>query len=142
VYTQEERAMRTLKSIGAILAGFITVVVLSVGTDAVLVSAGFFPPSREGMFETRLLVMMFIYQSVYTMIGGAVTALLAPGRPIGHAMILGCAGIASTTLGTIMARNPLPTWYPIALVIGALPCAWLGARLVMNRKPKLMTESR
>lgn len=44
----------TLKSIGAILAGFIMVVVLSIGTDSVLESVGIFPPPGTGLFNTHL----------------------------------------------------------------------------------------
>lgn len=39
--------MNTFKSIGAVVAGFLTVVVLSVGTDFILESLGIFPPQSE-----------------------------------------------------------------------------------------------
>jgi hypothetical protein len=38
---------KIFKSIGAVLAGFVTVFVLSVATDFVLEKIGFFPPANE-----------------------------------------------------------------------------------------------
>ncbi len=48
-----------------------------------------------------------------------------------HALILGLIGTALSAAGAIAASgmNLGPSWYPIALVISALPCAWLGGLL-------------
>jgi len=121
----------TFKSIIAILAGFITVVLLSVGTDFVLESIGIFPPQSEPLATTPLMLMFaLIYRCMYTVGGGYVTAKLAPDRPMRHAVILGFVGIAAGTIGMVTAWNLSPQhWYPIALVITALPCTWLGGRL-------------
>ena len=53
--------MDTFKSIGVVLAGFITVVVLSVGTDFVFETLGVFPPIGQGLFNTWMLVLAFVY---------------------------------------------------------------------------------
>jgi hypothetical protein len=48
-----------------------------------------------------------------------------------HALILGIVGLVLSAAGAI-ATIPMdlgPAWYPIALVITALPCAWLGGAL-------------
>jgi hypothetical protein len=124
--------MNTVKSIGAILAGFFTVVALSTGTDFALESLGIFPPIGQGFFITWMLVLAFVYRSVYTVAGGFVTAVLAPNRPLGHAIILGLVGIVAGTVGVVVAWDLSPHWYPIALVIGALPCTWFGGRLKMH----------
>ena len=42
----------SFKSIGAILAGFVAVAVLSIVTDSVLESAGIFPPIGTGIFSS------------------------------------------------------------------------------------------
>lgn len=125
--------MNTFKSIGAIIAGFITVFVLSVGTDFVLESLGIFPPPIQGLFVTWMLVLALIYRCIYTVAGGYVTAMLAPDRPMHHAVILGLIGIVAATLGTIVAWDLSSHWYPIALVITALPCTWLGGKLKTNK---------
>ena len=123
--------MNTLKSIGAVFAGFLAVVVLSVGTDFVLESLGIFPPQSEpAAYTPGMLLVALIYRCVYTVAGGYVTAWLAPDRPMRHAIILGFVGIVAGTIGAVVAWNLSPHhWYPIALVITALPCTWLGGKL-------------
>jgi len=58
---------------------------------------------------------------------------LAPRRPLKHALIGGAIGFALSFFGLIEAWNKVetmgPHWYSIALVIGALPTAWLGAQI-------------
>jgi len=119
----------TLKSIGAILAGFITVLILSIGTDSVLESVGVFPPPVQGLFTTWMLMLALVYRCAYTVLGGYVTASLAPDRPMRHAITLGIIGIIAATLGAIAGWNLSQHWYPIALIITGLPCTWLGAKL-------------
>ena len=123
--------MNTLKSIGAVLAGFLAVVVLSVGTDFVLESLAIFPSQSEpAAYTAGLLMVALVYRCVYTVAGGYVTARLAPDRPVRHATILGFVGIVAGTIGVVVSWNLTPHhWYPIALVITALPCTWLGGRL-------------
>jgi hypothetical protein len=123
--------MNTLKSIGAVLAGFLTVVVLSMGTDYVLEKLGTFPPQSEPrLYTAGMLLIALIYRCIYTVAGGYVTARLAPDRPMRHAIILGFAGIVAGSIGVVFAWNMSPEhWYPIALVVTALPCTWLGGKL-------------
>jgi hypothetical protein len=49
-----------------------------------------------------------------------------------HAVILGAIGLVPSTLGAIAAITMAdlgPAWYPIALVLTALPRAWPGGGL-------------
>lgn len=123
--------MRTLKSIGAVAAGFITVVILSVTTDFILESLGLFPPQSEpDAYTAGMLTIALIYRCVYTVGGGYVAARFAPDRPMRHAVILGVVGIVVGSIGAAVTWNLTPHhWYPIALVVTALPCTWLGGRL-------------
>jgi hypothetical protein len=124
----------SFKSIGSVFAGFVTVVILSVGTDLVLETSHIFPPQSDPKaYLTWMLVLALAYRSLYTVAGGYVTAKLAPDRPMRHAIILGFVGIAAGTLGVIVSWNFSPDhWYPISLVIGAMPCTWLGGKLKTN----------
>lgn len=124
--------MNRLKSVGAVLAGFVTVVVLSVGTDSVLEKLGIFPPPDQGLFITWMLVLALVYRCAYTVAGGYVTALFAPNRPLRHVIILGLIGIVAGSVGVVVGWNLSAHWYPIALVITALPCTWLGGKLKTN----------
>jgi hypothetical protein len=123
------------KSIGAVVAGFFTVALFSIGTDVALESIGVFPPPEEGgVFVTWMLLLAFIYRTIYTVLGGYVTASLAPQNPIKHVVILGVIGTAVGTLGAIVAWDLSSHWYPIALVVAALPSTWLGGKLATRRK--------
>ena len=123
--------MKILPGIGAILAGMVFIVATHTATDFVLESLGIFTPPNEGFHTTWMVVTATIYRSIYVIAGGYITAALAPKPPMRYVLILGMIGIVMSTLGAI-ATIPLrisPAWYPIALVVLALPCVWLGGRL-------------
>jgi len=125
--------MKILRSIGAVLAGFVAVVVLSVGTDAVLEGTGVFPPpDKPELMTASLLMVALAYRTVYTIVGGYVTAWLAASKPVTHAIVLGALGMVVGSLGAVLMWKLGNTWYAIALVVEAIPCTWLGARLRMR----------
>lgn len=121
--------MSTLKSIGAILAGFIVVVLLSIGTDFILESLGIFPSPDQGLFITWMLMLAFAYRFIYTVLGGYATASLAPSAPMKHVRILGIIGTIAGTIGVFVGWNLSDHWYPIALAVTAYPSTWLGGKL-------------
>jgi hypothetical protein len=116
------------RSTGAVFFGFIAVVVLSLGTDQVLHVLEVYPPWGQPMYETGLVLLALSYRIVYAVVGSYIAARLAPRNPMRHALALGVLGVVLSTAGAI-ATIPMdlgPSWYPIALVLTALPCAWLG----------------
>ena len=123
--------MNTLKSVGAVLAGLIFIFISHSLTDFILESAGVFPPPSEGLHVTWMLVLALGYRIVLSIVGCFITAKLAPQNPMKHALILGFIGIFLGTIGSVIAirMNMSDTWYPIALILVTLPCAWLGGKL-------------
>lgn len=123
--------MNILKGIGAILAGMIFIVVSHTGTDFVLEKLGIFTPPSEGFHTTWMVVTATIYRSLYTVVGGYITAALAPEPRMRYVMILGIIGLVMSTLAAIatIQMGIAPAWYPIALAVTALPCVWLGGLL-------------
>jgi hypothetical protein len=120
----------TLKSIGAVLAGIIISVVLSVGTDALLNKLGVFPPiSDAASYLPWMLMLALVYRCMYAVVGGYIIAKLAPAKPMGLVIIAGCIGLAVSILGVIVGWKEGNHWYPIALAITALPTTWLGGKL-------------
>ena len=121
------------RSILALLAGFVVVVILSVATDLLMHTVGLYPKSGQPM-SNRLFVLATIYRSLYGVVGAWITARLAPYRRMQHALLGGALGMAVGIIGVIATwnRGPAfgPHWYPIALIITALPCAWLGGKLL------------
>lgn len=122
---------RPLRSTGAVLLGFVAIVVLSLGTDQVFHMLDVYPPWGQKMPDAADNLLALTYRIVYAAFGSWLAARFAPRNPMRHAMILGWIGSALALLGAI-ATIPLklgPAWYPIGLVVTALPCAWLGGAI-------------
>jgi len=126
-----EGQRRLGRSILAIVVGLIAVVALSLGTDQVLHVLEIYPPWGQPMYDTGLLLLALVYRCVYGVLGSYLAARLAPHAPMKHALILGGIGFVLAILGAVgaAAMNMGPNWYPIMLVVTALPCAWIGGKL-------------
>jgi hypothetical protein len=120
------------RSIIAVVAGFVAVAGLSLGTDQILHVLQVYPPWGEPMYETGLNALALSYRIVYTLVGGWLTARLAPRAPMRHVMVLALIGLAAGTAGAIVAITQAdlgPNWYPVAIAATAFPCTWLGGAL-------------
>ena len=130
--SEAKRPRSVGRSVGALVAGFVVVVILSIGTDIALHAAGIFPPLGQVMSDA-LLGLATVYRSVFAVVGSYVTARLAPDRPMQHALLGGLIGLGLSIVGAAMAWNKVatmgPHWYPLALVATAMPCAWIGGKL-------------
>jgi hypothetical protein len=119
------------RSIAALLAGFVVVLILSLGTDVVLHATGVFPKLGQSM-SNPLFFLATTYRTVYAIVGSYVTARVAPYKPMQHALVGGPIGLALSVVGAVVTWNKPelgPHWYPLALVVTALPCAWIGGRI-------------
>lgn len=126
----------TLKSIGAVIAGALTGIILSLASDAVMHRVGVFTLAGEPM-SGKYFVLATVYRTVYGVAGAYITARLAPNRPMMHALVLGVLGLAASILGAVAMWKKLPAmrpkWYPLALIALALPTAWLGGKVRVNQ---------
>jgi len=119
-----------LQSVGALFAGFVVNVALSLGTDVLLHAVGMTPALGQPQTDPQLLLAT-AYRTVYGVISSYVVARLAPNRPMGHALLGGAIGMVLATAGAAATwnRGLGPHWYPLALIVTALPCAWVGGKL-------------
>jgi hypothetical protein len=107
---------------GAIAAGFLTLAILSLATDQVL--------------HHPLLALSC--RLFYGVIGGYVTARLAPYAPMHHTVILGLASF-------VFSAITVP-WYPIVLLLtlpaaaagGVLYCAQRRDRVALWAEPSVI----
>jgi len=118
-----------VRSILAIVAGFVAIAVLSIGTDVVLAAAGVFPPANQPVTDPALLVLTLAYVAVYAIAGCYFTAALAPSRPLLHALILGALGLAFNIATALGMRGQVPDWYLAAGLALTMPYAWIGGKL-------------
>jgi hypothetical protein len=128
------------RSILAVLAGMIIGIALTLGTDEVLHLARVYPPWGASMIGYDwTLLLATVYRTIYGILGSYITARLAPNRPMLHSMILGILGFAASLLGAVVTWNGGPAfgphWYPVALVVLALPTTWAGAKLRLAQLP-------
>ena len=128
--TKPQRSI--LRSVGAVLAGLLFVIIITTATDALMHATGIFPPWGQPMSDS-LFLLAFAYRIVYGIAGGYLTARLAPDKPVKHALVLGVIGFVLSLAGAAATwnRGPEfgPKWYPLALIVTAIPTAWLGGKL-------------
>jgi len=126
-----------LRSVGAVLAGFIFIGVTHNATDAILEKIGVLP--KGNLFVgTGLILIVICYRALLSLIGCYLTALLAPNSPMKHTLALGIVGVLLSTAGAIATANMNlgPAWYAWTLVAISLPIAWLAGKLYELRQPK------
>jgi len=118
----------TGRSIWAIVAGFLVVVVLSIGTDLVLHATHVYTGPQLNHNQSALATA---YRTLFAIVGSYITARLAPHKPMKHALIGAAVGTVIATGGAIATWNKDigPHWYPVALVLTAFPTGWIGAKV-------------
>lgn len=134
--TETKPPSRILRRIGAVLAGLLFVIIITTATDVLMHATGVFPPPGEPMPDSQF-VLPLAYRLIYSIIGGYITARLAPDHPVKHALVLGSIGFVLALGGTVATwnRGPAfgPKWYPLLLTATAIPTAWLGGKLMRRR---------
>lgn len=128
VMAETRRPRRTLRQIGAVLAGLLAIFAITTVTDIVLHATGIFPPWGQPMSSALFLVAL-AYRIVYGVLGCYIAARLAPDRPMRHALALGVVGVVLSTAGAVAMWEAGPAWYSLAVIGISIPCAWVGGRL-------------
>ena len=124
------------RSIWAVVAGVLFVIVASTAVDIVLHQMHVYAPMPTPLSD-KLAALALSYRVVIGVIAGWLTAKLAPRNPMKHAMVLGAIGTVLGLLGVLISWNQDlgPRWYAIALAVFAIPQSWLGGKLYrMGRK--------
>ena len=120
------------RSVLAVFAGIAAGVAITVATDFVLHAIHVYP-AWDKRVPDALLILATVYRTIYAVGASYLTAYLAPERPIQHALVGGWLGFIVSILGAVTTWNAGPAfqthWYPVALIILALPQAWFGGWL-------------
>jgi uncharacterized membrane protein YeaQ/YmgE (transglycosylase-associated protein family) len=120
--------LRWLRYTGAFVAGFATVAVLSMVTDAVLHATSVYPNDGTTGGDGALAFAL-AYRTVFTVLGGYLAARLAPAHGLPLSIILGIVGTLAATAGAVAMWHVGSHWYPAALAALALPSTTLGGWL-------------
>jgi hypothetical protein len=125
------------RSIWAVVAGVLFIIIASTLVDIVLHAVDVYPKMGEPIGH-GLALLATSYRFVIGIGGGWLTARLAPGKPVKHALILGGIGVVLGLIGVALTwnQNLAPRWYAIALAALAIPQCWLGGRLFEARSGK------
>lgn len=125
------------RSLLALLAGMLAGIILSIGTDLLMHAIGLLPALGEPASSPMLMVAT-VYRSIYGAIGSYIAARLAPSQPMTHALVLGMLGLVVSIIGAVVTWNKGPAfgphWYPVALIVLAIPTAWVGGKLFLMQK--------
>jgi hypothetical protein len=124
------------RSIGAVLAGFVAVFAVTLATDQLFHVLEVFPPWGEPTTSTGPLLLALSYRILYGIGGSYLVAMLAPRNPMRHAMVMGGIGFVLSIAGGIAMWDMGAHWYPVAVALTALPCAWAGAAIYIRRNKK------
>ena len=138
--SEPSHGRRMGRSILALVPGFFFVVILSLMTDVVFHALGIFPALAQPMSDGRPLLLATAYRTVYGVAGSYITARLAPHLPMLHAMVGGAVGLVLATIGAVVTWNKGPAfgphWYPLTLIMLALPQSWLAGFLQRKTRPE------
>ena len=130
------------RSIWAVVAGVLVIIVVTTLVDIVLHVTGVFPPMDQPI-DNALALLATSYRIVISIGGAWLTARLAPEKPMKHALILGCVGVVLGLVGVVATWNMGlgPRWYPILLTVLAIPQCWAGGRIYeMQAGTRLVRE--
>jgi hypothetical protein len=122
-----------MRSVWAVLAGFILIGILSFGTDTIMhAMSPWAYDDKGGTTNVPILLVSMLYSAVYGLVGCYVAARLAPSSPMKHALILGLVGVVVTGLINFGLWGHVPAWWSIANVLVVMPLAWFAGRLREN----------
>lgn len=130
---------RFLRALLAVVAGFVAGSVVNMGL--IMISGKVIPPpagadvtTMEGLkaslhlFEARHFIFPFLAHALGTLVGAFVAGMLAPGRSVVPAYVVGCLFLLGGIANVIML--PAPAWFSaVDLLLAYLPAAWLGQSL-------------
>ena len=119
-----------LRSILAVVVGYLFIGLLSFGADAGLRSAfpdAYSPTGRVDSLGILLLTMAYV--AIIAIAGCYITARMAPRNPMKHALILGVLGVITQVAMWAQFWNTAPAWFHIVSALLVMPYAWIGGRI-------------
>lgn len=119
-----------VRSIVAVVVGFVLTGALNVGTNALLarVMPGLVPADGP-VTDPAALILVCAYVAVFGILGCWVTARLAPSRPMLHALVLGALALAMSVPVAMQNWGDAPAWFNVFNLVAVMPYAYIGGWL-------------
>ena len=131
-------ASKPVRSAWALLAGIVTVIIVTTLVDVLLHVVKFYP-AWDAPLTGLQCVVATLYRIVISIGGAWLTARLAPSNPMKHVLWLGVLGTVLGAIGAAVTwdKGLGPHWYSVALAVLAIPQSWLGGKLYLSNKGDL-----
>lgn len=113
----------------SLVVGVAFTIVATLLVDTLLRTYDVFP-SADLPMSTQSAVLALAYRVAIGFVAGQIAAAISPWNFSTHAVILGLAVIVANLFGiaTIWNRGIGPQWYPIAILVLAIPQSVAGAK--------------
>ncbi|WP_020524257.1 hypothetical protein [Catelliglobosispora koreensis] len=125
-----------IRGTAAVIAGIVTIVVLSNGTDYVLEAIGVYPSwthqQTYGFHTPWMVGLALAYRTIAAVAGGYVAARI--GRTRTPVIVLAVIGTVGGAAGIFAAGDMAPLWYSILIPALSLPAILIGARLASRTR--------
>src|SRR5947209_2789404 len=130
------------QSVWAVVAGPVVAFVTTTLVEVIEHIAHMLPQINDPINDA-LSLLATSYRIVIGVAGAWLTARLAPDKPLTHALSLGYLGVALGLVGVVAtwSKGLGPHWYPIALVVLAVPQSWVGGKLYEVRAQRRLTSA-
>ncbi|MDZ7846197.1 MAG: hypothetical protein U5L96_05260 [Owenweeksia sp.] len=119
---------------GAVVGGVVNMAIITYGGALVPLPEGVDPTNMDSLkenmhrFTPLNFLVPFLAHAAGTLVGALIAALLAVGRKMPMALIVGVFFLLGGVANVFML--PAPGWFiAVDLVLAYLPMAWLGGRL-------------
>lgn len=130
-----------IRLILAVFGGMVIVAIASTAVDAVMHSAGVYPPVGEPMFDTIPLLLALAYRSLFEVGGAYLTAMWARERARHAVLTMGVIGSLLWVVGGIVMSEYGPAWYSITGAVSSIPLALVGGMVYERRIRSAQTNS-
>ena len=125
--------------LGFVAGSAVNMALIKLGGRVVPPPAGSDLTTMEGLkaalplFESKHFLFPFLAHALGTFVGAFIAALLAPGKSVVPAYVVGCMFLTGGVANIVMLPSPL--WFSaVDLLLAYLPMAWLAQALVARMK--------
>ena len=115
-----------LRSIGAVVIGFLLTVVLAFGTEFALITLFHREPFNDFDREPIMLVILLFTTTGSVAMGGYAAGQVAVGRPQAHALVMGVLLLLGDLLLALTYWRNEAAWYYVGTLALILPAATIG----------------